>query len=289
MWQSHRLTATGHSEAQPSTLVLRKISGSNSMELLNPDRSKQGNPSPRAGTDRSKQGNQSARAETATKVTAPDTKHQRSNSPSALLPQRRTTVLDPPISTFPVQFDSMTGLNRYALQERRPSLTDRVRNGLLAFVAPCTGSRGGMSSSDFNALPRGMRIRVRTDPSGRQLVSMDYSGDDEYSSAASVDDASVMSTESAVSSLLSVDSIMSALKQRPVVVRGHQSTVEDEFLDEMSLVLKRFQKALRRVPAPLAQRYQFSALLGWGGNGFVAEAIDRSNLSAKVCLLITVI
>jgi uncharacterized alpha-E superfamily protein len=81
------------------------------------------------------------------------------------------------------------------------------------------------------------------------------------------DDESILDTNDAASvassqSIMSVDSVMTELAKRPR--RRTQKTADEQLIDEMATVLKRFKKAMRRVPVGLAQRYQFTALLGWG-------------------------
>jgi hypothetical protein len=43
---------------------------------------------------------------------------------------------------------------------------------------------------------------------------------------------------------------------------------------EMDYIMKLFEESLERLPTEMQQRYQFVGLLGYGGNGFVADALD---------------
>ncbi|KAJ3104026.1 hypothetical protein HDU97_009573 [Phlyctochytrium planicorne] len=49
----------------------------------------------------------------------------------------------------------------------------------------------------------------------------------------------------------------------------------DDFEEEMDIIMKRFAEAVRGLPEPMPSRYQFKGLLGYGGNGFVADGIDN--------------
>ncbi|KAJ3245894.1 hypothetical protein HK104_007929, partial [Borealophlyctis nickersoniae] len=49
----------------------------------------------------------------------------------------------------------------------------------------------------------------------------------------------------------------------------------EEDADEMDLVMRVFANELLTLPEELSKRYLFRGLLGYGGNGFVGEAVDR--------------
>ena len=62
-----------------------------------------------------------------------------------------------------------------------------------------------------------------------------------------------------------------------LIVAGHEVELGDDdrqTMDDLITVLYTFRQAIRHVPLPMGRRFKFRALLGWGGNGFVAEAID---------------
>ncbi|KAJ3212965.1 Protein kinase [Dinochytrium kinnereticum] len=48
----------------------------------------------------------------------------------------------------------------------------------------------------------------------------------------------------------------------------------DEFEVEMETIMKSFTDALKGLPEPMTSRYRFKGLLGYGGNGFVADGVD---------------
>ncbi|KAI8846485.1 hypothetical protein BC829DRAFT_265162 [Chytridium lagenaria] len=52
-------------------------------------------------------------------------------------------------------------------------------------------------------------------------------------------------------------------------------SVADDFEAEMETIMKMFAEALKGLPEPMLTRYQFKGLLGYGGNGFVADCVDN--------------
>ncbi|KAJ3194871.1 hypothetical protein HK101_001701 [Irineochytrium annulatum] len=58
-------------------------------------------------------------------------------------------------------------------------------------------------------------------------------------------------------------------------------TVEEPDLDD---VLFKFVEALRNLPAAMTSRFKFKGLLGYGGNGYVADAVDMARDNEEVAI-----
>ncbi|KAJ3019145.1 hypothetical protein HKX48_002336 [Thoreauomyces humboldtii] len=63
----------------------------------------------------------------------------------------------------------------------------------------------------------------------------------------------------------------------PLAVAGGLADFAPDLYDEVDNVMRVFARVLATIPQDLSARYLFVGLLGYGGNGFIAAALDRSD------------
>ena len=156
----------------------------------------------------------------------------------------------------------------------------RFRKALMRFLKSlwCCAPSGQASDSEER-----VRVRIRRDSRGRtviktRLIGQEGDEDEEEEEAVVEDDEIEWGLSSGTYGRRRGNGM--AILDEPIGKEDDEivklkSEHENEELQEMDHVMRTFAKALQTLPAELSQRYLFRGLLGYGGNGFVGEAVDR--------------
>ncbi|KAJ3036686.1 hypothetical protein HK097_003771, partial [Rhizophlyctis rosea] len=158
----------------------------------------------------------------------------------------------------------------------------RFRKALVKFFKSlwCCAPSGQASDSEER-----VRVRIRRDSRGRtviktRLIGQEGDEEEEEEEAVVEDDEIEWGLSSGTygrqrgNGVAMLDGPIGKDEEEIVKLKSQH---ENEELQEMDHVMRIFASALQTLPAELSQRYLFRGLLGYGGNGFVGEAVDRKD------------
>ncbi|KNC99182.1 CAMK/CAMKL protein kinase [Spizellomyces punctatus DAOM BR117] len=138
-----------------------------------------------------------------------------------------------------------------------------------------------------------VRVKIRTDAKGRTVIKTRLIGRNTFHPFDDEDDEEEQHEEEEEEELQVERSIWQDWgdRQRPSLtgqqengsshlpadqtIAGGLADAADTVYDEVDNVMRVFAQTINTLPQELSNRYLFTGLLGYGGNGFVADALDR--------------